>query len=110
MFTIEITDDAKAALEVKLRQFGLVRPGVMIIREEPKADVLRSKDGSTVWNIERPENPWRYRLGAFDEYPDAAVQVVNGIRVYLAVVPQEEEKGVVIRLRNGEPLVEPLGT
>jgi hypothetical protein len=110
MFTDEITDDANAALEAKLREFGFVRPGVMIVREGPKAEVSRSTDGATVWNIKRPENPWGYHLGSFEKYPDAAFQVVNGIRVYLAVVPQEDEKGVVIRLRNGEPTIEPLGT
>ena len=110
MFTVEITDDAKAALEAELKQFGFVRPGIMIVREGPKADVSRSKDGATIWNIERPENPWGYHLGSFEKYPDAAFQVVNGMRVYLAVVPQEDEMGVVICLRNGEPTIEPLGS
>jgi hypothetical protein len=110
MFTVEITADAKNALEAKLKEFGFVRPGVMIVREGAKADVFRSKDGATVWNIERPENPWRYHLASFEKYPEAAFQVINGIRVCLAVVPQEDEKGVVIRLENGQPVIEPLGT
>jgi hypothetical protein len=110
MFTVEITADAKAVLEMQLRAFGSVRPGVMIVREGAKAEVSRSKEGSTVWTIERPENPWAFYLGSFEKYPDAEFQVVNGICVYLAIVPRENEKGVVIRLKNGEPTIEPLGT
>ena len=110
MFTVEITPDATDALEARLREFGFVRPGVMIVREGPKADVFRSTDGTTVWNIERPENPWSYHVSSFEEYPDAAIQIVNGIRVYLAVVPLDGEKGVVIRLRDGELVIEPLDT
>jgi hypothetical protein len=30
--------------------------------------------------------------------------------VHLALVPRENEKGVLIRLKNGEPTIEPLGT
>jgi hypothetical protein len=97
-------------LEAQLRAFGAVQPGIMIGREGPKADVSRSKNGNTVWNIERPSNPWRFDLGSFETFPEAEYQVVNGIRVYLAIIPRENERGVVIRLENGEPTIEPLGT
>ena len=110
MFTVEITADAKAALEAKLRAFGLPQPGIMISREGPKADVSRSEDGGTRWQIERPANAWRFDLGSFEKYPQAEYQMVSGIRVYLALIPRKDEKGVVIRLRNGEPTIEPLGT
>jgi hypothetical protein len=110
MFKVEITADAKVALEVKMREFGFLRPGVMILREGPKADVSRSADGKTVWNIERSGNPWRFDVGSFETYPDSELQVVNGVRVHLALVPRKNEKGVVIRLKDGEPTIESLGT
>jgi len=110
MFTVEITADAKAALETKLHTLGLAKPGIMIGREGARADVSRSKDGGTVWNVERPASPWRFDLGSFEAYPDAECQLVNGIRVYLALIPREGERGVVIRLNNGEPTIESLGT
>jgi len=110
MFKVEITADAKVALEAKLREFGFVRPGVMILREGAKADVSRSADGTAVWNIERTGNPWRFDLGSFETYPDSDLQVINGIRVHLALIPRKNEKGVVIRLKNGEPTIESLGT
>ena len=110
MFKVEITADAKVALEAKLRQFGFARPGVMILREGPKADVSRLADGTTAWNIERTGNPWRFDLGSFETYPDSELQIVNGIRVALALVPRKNEKGVVIRLKNSELTIESLGT
>jgi hypothetical protein len=110
MFRVEITADARAALEAKLSALGLPQPGVMIGREGPRADVSRSKDGSTVWNIDHPPSPWRFDLGSFEKYPDAEYLIVNGIRVYLALIPRENEKGVVILLKNGEPTIESLGT
>jgi hypothetical protein len=110
MFRVEITADAKVALEAKLRELGFAQPGIMIGREGPRGDVARSKEGNTVWNIERPANPWRFDLASFEKYPDAEYQVVNGIRVYLAFLPRENENGVVIRLKNGEPTIESLGT
>jgi hypothetical protein len=110
MFRVEITADAKVALEAKLREFGIAQPGIMIGREGPTADVARSKEGNTVWSVERPATPWRFDLASFEKYPDAEYQVVNGIRVYLALIPREDEKGVVVRMKNGEPTIESLGT
>ena len=110
MFRVEIAADAKALLEVKLRESGWSRAGVMIARQGPKADVSRSKDGKTVWSIERPESRWTLHTGSFETYRDDEIQIVDGIRVYLALIPRENEKGVVIRLKNGEPTIEALGT
>jgi hypothetical protein len=109
MFAVEITADAKAVLETKFRESGLSRAGVMIVRQGATADVSRSKEGKAVWHIERPENPWALETGSFDGYRDDELQVVNGIRVYLAAIPRENEKGVIIKVKNGEPVVEPFG-
>jgi len=109
MFEVDITPDAKAFLDAKLQESGLARPGVMIVRQGPKADVARSKRGDTVWSIERPDSPWAVHTGSFETYRDDELQLVNGILVYLALIPRENEKGVIIRLKNGELVVETLG-
>jgi hypothetical protein len=109
MFAVEITADAKAVLEAKFRESGLSRAGVMIVRQARTADVSRSKEGKTVWSIEPPESPWALHTGSFETYRDDELQVVNGIRVYLALIPRENEKGVIIALKDGEPTVETLG-
>ena len=109
MFAVEIDPEAKAYLEAKLRESGLPRPGVMIVRQGPMADVVRSKRGDAVWNITRPNSPWALHTGSFETYPDNELQVVNGIRVHLSLIPRDGEKGVMIKLKDGEPIVETLG-
>jgi hypothetical protein len=81
----------------------------MIIRQGPKADVKRSSEGKTVWSIERPGSPWALHTGSFETYPDNELEVVNGIRVHLALIPRENERGVLVTIKNGEPVVETLG-
>jgi hypothetical protein len=109
MFRVEITAEAKAVLESKLSESGLPRPGIMILRQGPKADVKRSAEGKTIWSIERPGSPWALHTGSFETYPDHELAVVNGIRVHLALIPRENERGVVVMIKNGEPVVETLG-
>ena len=110
MFSVEITDDAKAALKVQLREFGEPSACIVIFRQGPTGDVSRSKDGSTVWKIERPGNPWYFDIRSFKLPKTPEVQIIKGIRVCLAIIPHKDEKGVVIRLKDGKPTVEPLGT
>lgn len=110
MFAVEITDDAKAALEIQLREFGEQNSYLVISREGPTGDVSRTKDGATVWKIERPANRWRLDITSFNTPKQPEFQLIKGIRVYLALIPHKDEKGVVVRLKNGSLTVEPLGT
>jgi hypothetical protein len=110
MFKVEITADAQAVLEAQIHEAGLVRGGIMILRQGPTGDVARSPDGKTVWNIQRPNNPWRLETGSFETYRDDELQVVSGMRVHLALIPREGETGVIVRLKDGVPTVEALGT
>lgn len=109
MFRVEITPDAKAVLEAQIGKAGFTRGGIMILRQGPSGDVSRSSDGKTIWNIERPSNPWRLETGSFETYRDDELQIVNGIRVHLALIPRAGETGVIVKLKDGEPHVEPLG-
>lgn len=106
MFTVRIEPDAKAFLQATLQQSGWVRPGVMIYREGTKADVTRTAEGGTQWNIDRASSPWALYTGSFETYPDNELIDVDGIRVHLSLLPRPSEKGVVIRLRHGELVVE----
>jgi len=110
MFKVEITPEAKARLEAQIREAGFVRGGIMILRQGPTGDVTRSSDGLTVWNIQRPGNRWRLETGSLETYGDDELQIVNGMRVHLALVPREGESGVIVKLKDGEPHVETLGT
>ncbi len=81
----------------------------MILRQGPSGDVTRSPNGETVWRIQRPNRAWRLETGSFETYPDDELQIVNGLRVYLALIPRDGEAGVIVTLENGEPTVEALG-
>ncbi len=81
----------------------------MIRRQGPTGDVARGQSGETIWTVERPANPWAIEMGSFETYSDDELITVDGIRVHLALIPRENEKGVVIRLKNRELIVEPVG-
>jgi hypothetical protein len=107
MFTVDISPDAKAEV---VRQFALeefARPGLMIHRQGPKADVTRSSDGSARWEVERP-HPWRAQVGDFQTFGENAqdVSLVDGILVWLALIPRPGELGVIVSVRNGQLFVE----
>ena len=52
--------------------------------------------------IEHP-HPWRALIGDFETIEDTAedVSVVDGLRVWLALVPKERERGVIVSARDG---------
>jgi hypothetical protein len=110
MFAVEITDDAKAALETELHKVDAEKACVLIYREGPTGDVSRTNDGSTIWKIERPTNPWRFEIVCFTTPEQPEYQIIGGIRFYLNLIPRKDEKGILIRLKNGKPIIEPLGT
>jgi len=108
MFAVKITPDAKRFLDAKLRELELPRPGVMVFRQGPKADIVRTPSGEPLWSIEHP-HPWAIDTGSFETYPDSELMIVDGIRVHLALTPRNNETGVLIRLREGDLFVEALG-
>jgi len=110
MFAVEITDDAKAILEAEVHGLDAEKACVLIYREGPTGDVSRTSDGSTIWKIERPANPWRFEIVCFNAPEKPEYQIIGGIRFYLNLTPRKDEKGILIRLKNGKPVMEPLGT
>jgi len=109
MFEVRFTAEAKAEVARQAHREGLVRPGVMIHRQGPKADVTRQPDGQTKWSVERP-HPWRAQVGDFQTFGEAATDVFEfeGVSVWLALIPRPGERGVQVSLQNGLLHVEPL--
>ncbi len=103
MFRVQFTPDAKALIAKMLSDSKLSRPGIMIHRQGPIAENSRAPSGQTAWRIERP-HPWNVRLGDFATIRDndEDVHIVEGIRVWLALVPKADEAGVEVSVRNGE--------
>ena len=107
MFRVHLTPAAKRHLETVLEKMDHPRPGAMVMRQGPKADVVRSPNGSASWSVERP-HPWAIQLGSFETYPDNELMLVDGIRFYLALIPRDNESGVTVDVRDGELFVEPI--
>jgi hypothetical protein len=103
MFEIRISTEAKSLLLERAASEGFERPGLMVHRQGPKGDGTRTPDGATTWSVERP-HPWRAQLGDFETIEDGAedVHVVDGLRVWLALVPKPGERGVQVSVRDGE--------
>lgn len=103
MFTVLITTEAKPLIESGLAAVDGLRPGVMIHRQGPVGDVTRTPKGDAQWKVEHP-HPWKLRFGSFETIPDDSsdVQVVDGIRVWLPLIPRPNEKGVVVTVKDGQ--------
>jgi hypothetical protein len=75
----------------------------MVHRQGPVGDVVRSEDGRAVWNVER-QHPWKVRAGEFETISetDEDVVIVDGVLIWLPLIPRAGEQGVEISVREGE--------
>jgi hypothetical protein len=108
MFVVEITAEARTEIVDQFAREAFVRPGLMIHRQGPKGDVTRSSEGEAKWQVERP-HPWHAQVGDFHTFGENAedVSLVNGILVWLALIPRPGESGVRVSTRSGQLFVEP---
>jgi len=109
MFIVEITPEARAEIIKQFKRGVFARPGLMIERKGPKAELTRSSDGTAKWQIERPY-PLRARvldLQPFEECLGGA-PLVDGILVWLKSAQRHpDERGVKVGLHDGQLFVEP---
>jgi len=100
---VKLTYEAKELFARLVFEQGYNKPGLMVHRQGPIGDVVRSVDGKAIWSVERP-HPWKVRVGEFEAIPDTEedVVVVEGVRVWLPLVPRVGERGVAISVRDGE--------
>ena len=73
----------------------------MIHRQGPKGDVVRLPTGQASWSVERPY-PWRAQVGDFATFGDTDedIHVVDGLRVWLALIPRPGEIGVAVTVQD----------
>jgi hypothetical protein len=110
MFEIRISEEAQALVLAESKAEGFARPGLMIHRQGPVGEVTRLPSGKASWSVERP-HAWRARVGDFQTIEDTAedVYVIEGIRVWLGLVPRPGEAGVSVVVRESQLHVEALG-
>jgi len=101
VFKIIISTEAREFVLSQARAGGYARPGLMIHRQGPIGEMTRLPSGETSWSIERP-HAWRARVGDFTTIGEAAndVILVDGLPVWLALIPKAGELGVSVTLRE----------
>jgi hypothetical protein len=73
---------------------------VVIHRRGPEADVSRGPDGSTKWRIDRP-HPLAAQIATYENIAQLEnVVSVDGINVWLALLPRNEEAGFIVSARG----------
>ena len=107
MFDVKITPEAKQLFLRLSAEQQLEKPGLMVHRQGPVGDVARGALGTAVWHIERPY-PWKARVHEFATFEDPAQDVrgVEGVPVWVALIPRPGEAGVEISAQDGELHVE----
>jgi|SRR5579859_7435645 len=102
MFEVRITDEAKHIIAKAVAEHEGPKAGLMIHRQGPVGEVSRNADGAAQWQIER-RHPWAIRVGAWPNVSDndQNIVIVDGVRIYLPLIPRSGEKGVVVSARDG---------
>ena len=108
MFEIRLSADAKAHIDAVAQREGFARPGLMVHRQGPVADVSRGADGHAKWEVQR-RHPWRAQAGDFGAFEsETDIELVDGVHVWLAAIPKPQERGIVVAVVDGALHVEPL--
>src|SRR4051812_8539284 len=105
MFAVLISDDAKQLIRRALATESGPSPGLMVHRQGPLGDISRSPGGEATWSIER-RHPWVIEVGSYETPDEDGITVVDGIRVWLPLIPRPGEKGVSVSVREGRLFVE----
>jgi len=105
---VRITPEAKELILAAFVREQLTRPGLMIHRQGPVGEVTRTSAGDAKWRVERP-HPWRAQVLEIGDHHDDIV-LVEGVLVWLPLIPRKGELGVQVSARNGELYVEALAT
>lgn len=107
MFEVRISLDARHIIEHAIANHEGPKAGLMIHRQGPACDVSRAQDGSSHWKVERP-HPWAIQVGSYESIPDDDENIVfvDGVRIWLPLMPRPGELGVMVLVREGALHVE----
>jgi hypothetical protein len=101
---VVLSEDAKAFVLSHRVGNGIESPGLVIHRKGPIGDNKRAGGGTTEWQVERPEHPWRIEIKQFPQHRSdpAFTKEVNAVPVQLLFIPKAEENQLTITLREGQ--------
>ena len=107
MFQIEITEGAKQLLERHLAESAFTQSVIYIFQQPKLADVTRAEDGSVNWTIDRP-TAWCLSICSFENMTENEIVRVEGLPVCLVASEPTLSSRIVLKVKNGEVVVESL--
>ena len=107
MFEVRLSSEASKIIRHAIAAHEGPKAGLMIHRQGPVADNLRDVNGHTNWKIERPY-PWAIQVGSYESIADDNENIVfvDGIRIWLPLIPRPGELGVIVTVKEGQLYVE----
>ncbi len=104
MFSIRVTPEARAAILEQFVLMELREPGLVIYRQPPTADVVRSADGQAQWTVQRAKG----YVVRFTELPQGTIDLspallVDGIRIFPASInDQPSDATATLTFQDGK--------
>ena len=107
MFEVRVTSEAREIIGRAIANHEGPKAGLMIHRQGPVGELLRNSNGLPTWSIER-RYPWAIQVGSYESIPDddETIVFVDGIRIWLPIIPRQGELGVTVTVREGQLHVE----
>ena len=107
MFEVRLTSEASEIIRHAIADHEGPKVGLMIHRQGPVADNSRDVNGLPNWKIERPY-PWAIQVGSYETISDDDENIVfvDGIRIWLPLIPRQGELGVIVSVKEGQLYVE----
>jgi hypothetical protein len=101
MFPIRITAEAMPVVQRSLSQVTGPKPGLMIHRQGAVGENSRTSSNEAKWEIQR-FHPWAVRAESCETISDDDENIVfvDGVRIWLPLIPRPGERGVVVCLRD----------
>ena len=107
MFDVRFTAEATAIIRKEIADCDGAKAGLMIHRQGLVGDISRNSSGQAAWSIQRP-HPWAIQVGSYETIrdDDETIVFVDGVRVWLPLIPRKGEIGVIVTVKEGQLHVE----
>jgi hypothetical protein len=102
-FDVTITAPAKDIVRQLLSASNEPEPVILIRRAGAVGDVTRTPEGGVNWSVDRPPHPYLLSVSerACIARSDERLITVDGVPVFVALVPRESPRHFVISVKDG---------
>ena len=107
MFEVRFTSEAREVIGRAIANNDGPKVGLMIHRQGLIGEITRSANGLPTWSVEH-RYPWAIQIGSNETIPDddETIVLVDGIRIWLPIIPRQGELGVIVTVRESQLHVE----